>query len=69
MSEFPESFNARFHDSMLDLERIIRKAKLIDQIESRCLDTYDADEDEITIIQGEITDIRARIRELDTPTP
>jgi TolB-like protein len=62
MSELP-------HDSMLDLERIIRKAKLIDQIESRCLDTYDADEDEITIIQDEITDIRARIRELDTLNP
>ena len=67
MSEFAESFNARFHDSMLDLERVIRKAKLIDQMETRCLATYDADDDEITIIQEEITDIRARIRELDTP--
>jgi hypothetical protein len=65
MTNIPQSFNARFQDTILDLERVIQKARLIDKISARSQDAYDADEDEITLIQEEITDYRARIRELD----
>ena len=64
MGDIPKSINERFHESILDLERVIRKAQLIRKIEERTDATYDADEKEITVIQDEITDYRAQIRQL-----
>ena len=61
----PKSINARFHATIIDLEKVIHKAQLIRKIEERAEDSFTADEDEITMIQEDITDLRAQIRELD----
>ena len=61
----PKSINARFHDTITDVEKVIQKAQLIRKIEERAEDSFDADEDEIALIQEDITDLRAQIRLLD----
>ncbi len=65
MPIIPDSFNARFQGAIKDLEKIVHKAQLIRQIEERAEDSVDADENEITLIQADITDLRAQIRRLD----
>ena len=65
MPNIPDSINARFHDAINDIEKVILKARLIRKIEERAEDSFDADEDEITVIQEDITNLRAQIRQLD----
>lgn len=65
MFTIPNSINARFHDTIVDLEKVIQKAQLIKRIEDRAQDSYSADDDEITLIQEDITNLRSQIRQLD----
>jgi uncharacterized membrane protein YjjP (DUF1212 family) len=66
MFEIPKSINARFHDRMIDLEKVIEKARLIRKIEQRADESRNADEAEIELIREDITDLRLQIRQLDT---
>lgn len=47
------------------MDKTIRKAQLIDKIESRSRDSEHANPDEITIIQNDLENYREQIRLLD----
>jgi hypothetical protein len=68
MLDITNIIHSHAQGSMVDLDRIFQRAVLIRKIEERAEDTFDADEEEITQIQADLTEYRQQIRLLDADT-
>jgi hypothetical protein len=52
-------------ETITDYEKVVQKAQLIYKIGERADDSFNADEEELLLIQEDITDLRSQIRQLD----